>query len=89
LRVSGAVGVFNDGAHPVVAVIIGQIAQHPFARTGHVEDCRDPFGRAEPQHRHRDRFGYGVAVEGHDGKHMPGKCEAAIFAGTGVEHMQQ
>jgi hypothetical protein len=54
-----------------------------------VDDRRNPFGGAEPQYRHVERFGHRVAVEGEDVERVSGQGEAAIFAGTGVEHMQQ
>jgi hypothetical protein len=63
---SAATSVFNDTAHAVPAIIIGEIAYDPDARMIHFHNGADTFSRAQPQDRHLRRVRNGIAIESDD-----------------------
>src|ERR1039457_303998 len=51
LRLARLARVFDDDAHAVPAIVIGEITEHPDPGVLHLDDRRDAFGRTEPHGR--------------------------------------
>src|SRR5207249_11282425 len=62
-RLSATTSVFNDTAHAVPAIIIGEIAYDPDARMVHFHNGGDSFSRAQPEDRHLRRVRNRIAIE--------------------------
>ena len=83
------IGVFDDDAHAVVAVVVGEIAENPDAGMIHGDEGGDALGRAEPEDRNLGAGGDGVAVESDDFEGVTGEGEAANFCGAAVEDVEE
>src|SRR5580704_3770830 len=44
--------VFDDDAHAVIAIVVGQISHDPYARMIHLNNRRNPLRSSKPEHRH-------------------------------------
>ena len=47
--ITGLARIFDDYSHSMPAVVIREVAQHPYAGLIHVDERRDTFGGAEPE----------------------------------------
>ncbi len=82
-------GVFDDDAHAVMAVVVGEVAHDPDAGVVHLDDGGDAFGGAEPEDGDGGGSGDGVAVEGDDFEGVAEEREAADLGGAGVDDVEE
>ena len=73
----------------MTAIIIGKISQDPDSRMVHLDDCRNAFSCAQPEHRHAHRIRHGIPVQSHDQEGMPRQREAANFGGAAIQYVKQ
>jgi hypothetical protein len=79
IRLPLAIGVFDDNAHALAAVLVVGVTEHADARPLHFDNCRDALAIAEPQHRHLGLTRDGVAIQRHHLEYMLRQSEAADF----------
>ena len=89
LRLAAVAGVLDHDAHAAVAIVIGQVAEYPHARTRHLDDGRNALGGAQPQHRHRRRVRHRVAVQRQHRERVAGQGQAADLGGAAIDDVQQ
>ncbi len=85
----GMAGVFDDDAHAVMAVVVGEVAHDPDAGVLHVDDGGDAFGGAEPEDGDGGGSGHRVSVERDDFEGVAGEREAADLGGAGVDDVEE
>ncbi len=82
-------GVFDDDAHAVMAVVVGEVAHDPDAGVIHFDDGGDALGGAEPEDGDGGGRGHRIAVERDDLEGVAGQREAANFGGAAVEDVEE
>src|SRR5207248_7294268 len=83
-RLSAATSIFNDAAHAVPAIIIGEIAYDPDARMIHFHNGRDAFRRAQPQDGHLRWVRNRIAIERDDLERVTRQRKAANLGSASI-----
>src|SRR5438552_6553484 len=88
-RFARMASVFNDTAHAVLPVVIGEIAYDPDTRMIHFHNGGDTFSRAQPQDRHLRRVRNGIAIERDDLKRVARQCQAANLRSASIQNVKK
>jgi hypothetical protein len=78
LRLAFGVRVFDHNAHAVFPIVVVDIAHNPDAGMVHLDDRRDTFGGAEPQHRHVRLPRHRIAIQRDHSENVAGSARLRI-----------
>src|SRR5579862_6959128 len=82
-------GIFDDDAHAVSAIVVGEVANDPYSGMVHLNDSGDALRGSEPEHRNRGGMWHGIAVERDHFERMSRQRQAANFCRASIQNMKE